>query len=239
VQVIEQTVKNYLEAFRTNAFSTQARYSTGDLTQLARWEGAIASAQGAPAADGDMSINSITVRALEPDVAHGDLEATVAFNDLTGPVMVDLSGPFTVQKTSSGWRLADFTRAHRSVASELFTDVSGQGESNGLTLQILGLDLRPSSVVIYAKVTNSTLQSFSAAFAPSPTLVDTAGRQHSNGVGPASSDSVVSRASLFTSFTWLNLGLPLKPQTLRLVADFDADTTFLVAHFSIPIKIGH
>jgi hypothetical protein len=183
VEDIEAAVRGYFEAFDTSDLTGLQKHSTGEVKVLAGWQGILMKESDAPPALQPMAANidSLEIVSVDGNTAtveiKGDLvETTFVYSskaDNDELLTTDISGAVTVVRGTT-WQVANFHRQGQWAGDQLYTKVRGQGTGKGVTVKILGVDLRPKGTVLIIGVDNT---SSLAAGAINAVIVDTRGKR--------------------------------------------------------------
>jgi hypothetical protein len=183
---VETATRDYFEAIAVPRLADLESHSIGELRTLARWwrilsnefdgDGALTPAGAA--------ISSLKVTSIAGDTAtvqiHGSLEETTSYLNPGGSALIrtDISGPVTLQRGAT-WQVTDFHRGGGSVRQQMYPVVRGQQTRQGITVKVVGVDLRPGGTVLVLQVRNSTTLKAGAA---EPVIRDARGREHPTGL---------------------------------------------------------
>jgi hypothetical protein len=242
---VEVAVRAYFAAFESLDFAGLESHSVGELTALAGWLRVLSKEfQGLGVlSPGGASIDSLTVVSIAGRTAtvaiRGQLDET-AFNQKTmnGTIISsDISGPVTLVRRTTAWQVADFRREGRSVRDQIYTTVRGQQTSQGITVKVIGVDLRPRGTVVVLEVRNTTLLNAGAA---NPIIIDTSGRQHQTGLGSNTVLLEVNRRSTTKHALFFPSGLPSGTARFRFRTDVDLGCNpvcRITTSFDIPVQL--
>lgn len=162
---VEAAVRGYFQAYESRGVNGLEDFSTGELKALASWQRILAGGQDAPPSLTVLSatIDSPKVTDLNGDTATvqitGKLDEIAPLFSTSTPknttTSTNISGAVTVVRTTR-WQVADFHRGGQQATNQLFTQVQGQQASMGVTVKVIGVDLRPTGTVVVIDVNNTT-----------------------------------------------------------------------------------
>jgi hypothetical protein len=162
---VEAAVRGYFQAYESRGANGLEDFSTGELKALAGWQRILAGGQDAPPSLTVLSatIDSLKVTDLNGDTATvqitGKLDETASLFSTSTPknttTSTNISGAVTVVRTTR-WQVADFHRGGQWATNQLFTQVQGQRAGLGVTVKVIGVDLRPAGTVVVIDVKNTT-----------------------------------------------------------------------------------
>jgi hypothetical protein len=229
LQEIEQVLRDYFEALRTDDWAERKRLSIGELRALGDWQQILVESSGR--GEAELETETMEVTSVTETSATVDFEATLTqtfVNPLTGGTdtsHVDFSGPVILERSGEAWRVADYVRNGRSLQEELFTRVDGRQEKNGIILEVVGADLRDNGTLVAVQLTNNTQSELTMS---TPILVTENGQQLGDGFTTVT--SLAPQAQSLEVLSWTR-DLPLTTRSFRVVVmlfgdDFASTTDF-------------
>jgi hypothetical protein len=241
---VAAAVRDYFDAFDKADFAALESHSAGELITFARWlrilDGESYFLGGlSPAA---ATIDSLTVLSIRGHTAtvniRGQLDET-AFDPKTNDGRLtssNISGPVTLLQRATTWQVVDYRRGGRSVRDQIYPIVRGQQTSQGVTVKVVGVDLRPTGTVLVLETRNTTALD---AGAESPTIEETSGRRHPTGLGNVLLLEV-KRRSTTRHALFFPTGLPRGTTGFQLRTDYDLGCNpvcKISTSFDIPVQL--
>jgi len=184
VAEIEDAVRDYRAAGDENDFAARQDVSTGALSD---YYGLMVSS----ALDkNSLPLSTTAINDLEVEEVDGD-SATVAIDAVItpwgeAPEPVKMRGTYSVIRTPSGWKIADYTeRNGEPFSANVYTDLDSHQEHGGLELSVVGVDLSdPTYATVFVSVQNHSDKRYSSYEA---LLLDGEGNQHTGNIVTESS----------------------------------------------------
>ncbi len=115
------------------------------------------------------------------------------------------------------WRVADFHRQGQSARDHIYPTVRGQQTRQGLTVKVVGADVRPKGTVLVLEIRNTTTL---MAGGGNPVIRDAAGRKLPTQLGTDVVLLTASKRSTTRSGLYFQAGLPAGSRTFDLLIDF-------------------
>jgi hypothetical protein len=214
-----------------------AAASSGNLVTLAGW------LQRQDIVESESARGSVVIQQNSVTSLSGN-EAKVALvaSRTTGGYTFDYTGPVTLTKTSSGWKVADYFQNGQSVADSVFPNVSGGATKDGITITPVGVQLLPGQVNVWADIRNGTASQLS--WDQPIVLVDSQGRQLGHGsLFVSTLDSgepfiMTDKVSVYGNFAVGNATLPLSTKAFMLVAGATPRGTDEPVDLRVPVQLG-
>ena len=165
VEQIEGAVRAYFDAFDGSDFNGLRAHSVGELKVLASWQRILSERSGGldalkPAAASVDRLKVVSVKGNTATVEiKGQLDETAfVLDDSTGQTKLlstNITGAVTLVR-GAAWQVVDFHRGGRWARQQIYTKVRGQQTSQGVTVKVIGVDLRPKGTVLMLEVKNTT-----------------------------------------------------------------------------------
>ena len=227
VASIEGAVREYFDAFGGSDFKGLNTHSAGELKVLATWQRILNEGSSAgfgvlkPAAASVDRLKVVSVKGNTATVEiKGQLDETVHVIDSgTGPsvklLSTNINGAVTLLR-GAAWQVVDFHRGGRWAREQIYTKVRGQQTSQGVTVKVVGVDLRPKGTVLMMEVKNTTGLK---AGASGTVIRDASGKQLQIALGRNIVVVQVGRRSKATSGLFYTKSLPPSTKRFNFLAD--------------------
>jgi len=241
---VAAAVREYFDAFDKADFAALESHSAGELITFARWLRILSGESYflgglSPAA---ATIDSLTVVSIRGRTAtvniRGQLDET-AFDPKTNDgrlISSNIGGPVTLLQRATTWQVADFRRGGRSVRDQIYPIVRGQQTSQGVTVKVVGVDLRPTGTVLVLEMRNTTALNAGAA---GPVIKEASGRLHPTGLGNVLLLEV-KRRSTTRHALFFPTSLPRGTTGFRFRTDYDLGCNpvcKISTSFDIPVQL--
>jgi hypothetical protein len=242
---VEGAVRDYFDAFDRSDFAGLESHSVGELTALPSWLRILSTEfqslgvlSPAGASIDNLTVTSITGRTATVQI-RGQLDETaVSEKPMNGTIISsDISGPVTLVQGTTTWQVADFRRGGRSVRDQIYTTVRGQQTRQGITVKVVGVDLRPRGTVVVLEVRNTTALNAGAA---NPVIRDAYGRQHQTSLGSHTVLLEANRRSTTRHALFFPSGLRPGTASFRFRTDYDLGCNpvcKISTSFDIPVQL--
>lgn len=227
----------FLNVIGPGDWTRMAQDSTGNLSILAGW------LQHQEIVESESSRGAIVIQ-QERVTSISATEAKVALvaSRTSAGFRFDYTGPVTLTKTSSGWKVSDYFMNGQSMAESVFPKVSGAATTSGITIRPVGVQLLPGVVNVWAEIANKTPSQLS--WNQPIVVVDSQGRQHGHGALYVSSLDDTSpfimtgNVTAFGDFAIGNVTLPVSTKTFTLVAGATPRGSNQPVDLRVPIRLG-
>jgi hypothetical protein len=166
VEKIKGAVRAYFDAFDGSDFNGLKAHSVGELKILASWQRILSTSSGGldalkPAAASVDRLKVVSVKGNTATVEiKGQLDETAFILDnstgQTKLLSTNINGAVTLVRRAAAWQVVDFHRGGRWARQQIYTKVRGQQTSQGVTVKIIGVDLRPKGTVLMLEIKNTT-----------------------------------------------------------------------------------
>lgn len=232
-EIVEQTVRDYLEALALDQAPGKIALSTGDVRTLAEWRLEVSLSFGESL--GVVEIENLQVGEIGPEGATVDLAAELRVFGFEDDPPTVLTGPVSLERTDDGWAISDYLVDGRSIDQSVHTRVEGIDDQAGVTVEMEGAYIGANEMLVLISAINGTESSYQLLPA---TIVAPGGQEHGFGEPSATQRSVLPSAPLETYVYWSGRTLPAEADSFRLLLDFEETGGNSILGFDIPVSLG-